>query len=108
MSEGAEAEGVPVTLARLEGKIDTNFTEIRGALQLQAVQLSTSTATVTDHETRIRRLEKDAPTREELGRIQNMLTELNRWRWKMIGAFAAISAIVTVAVAVLEQILFNH
>lgn len=98
MDDEAERHGEPVEviLARLEGTINTNFAVIRA-------DLSGQVKTTGDHETRIRRLERETPTRDELQALKVALAELNRWRWKMIGFFSAISALIGIAAAVVTN-----
>lgn len=99
MGEGEDIT-TAVTLARLEGKIDTNFAIIR---ENQA----TLGAQGADHEGRIRGLEANSPTRTELERIEAALSELNRWRWKLIGFFSAVSAAAATAAAIITTIIEN-
>lgn len=91
---------VEVILARLEGKIDTNFAVIHADIKSQG-------ESVDDHEQRIRSLERNTPTRDELVTLQNMLRELNRWRWKLIGFFSAISAVIGIVVGIVMDVLQN-
>jgi hypothetical protein len=97
--EGGVAEPLAVTLARLEGKIDATLATINADLRTQG-------GTLGDHEERIRQLEK-GPTRSELNRLENTLAELNRWRWKLIGFFAAISTILTLVATLASNLIQN-
>lgn len=98
-------ESVEVMVARLEGTINTNFAIIRADAATQRDQLH-------DHEARVRVLEANSPTRTELDNLEGMLSELNRWRWKLIGFFSAVTALVGVGAAIIttliEQAITTH
>lgn len=99
MGEGEDVS-TAVMLARMEGKIDTNFAIIRENQATQGAQVS-------DHESRMRALEANSPTRNEIERIESALSELNSWRWKLIGFFSAVSAIVAIAATIVTTIIEN-
>lgn len=108
-----DTTSVALIVARLEGTINTNFAVIRS-------DINQTRGMADDHERRIRHLEQsDTPTRAEvkeaadatkaeLQRVEAALEELNRWRWKLIGFFAAISTIVTIATAVVTSLITSH
>ena len=84
-------EGITAqTLARvadLQGTINTNFAVIREQFANQYEKL-------TDHEARLRLLEKaDTPKRSEFEALGGLLADLNRWRWKLVGSFAVVSVL---------------
>jgi hypothetical protein len=88
-------EGITAqTLARvadLQGSINTNFAVIREQFASQHEKL-------TDHEARLRLLEKaDNPKRSEFEALEGLLAEINRWRWKLVGSFAAVSVLCSAA-----------
>lgn len=102
MADGGapEAESVAVALARMEGKIDTNFTAIRGDLHAQSLITQGAVTATNDHEARLRSLEQTTPSQEDVSLLQAQIQELkaaladlNKWRWKTAGAMAAVSAL---------------
>lgn len=110
MTENAESSGteaVSVALARMEGKIDTNFTAMRGDLQLQGLQLQGALSVGTDHETRIRTLEQNSPSPAEISELKKALADLRAWRGKLTGIIAATSACAALAASFIGSYLFK-
>lgn len=75
------------------GQVFNEVTGLRGDVRDLANSVKTAVAQLGDHETRMRTLEKDSVTKDELTALEGQIQELQRGRWKTAGAAVAVSVV---------------
>lgn len=75
------------------GQVFNEVTGLRGDVRDLTSSVKAAVAQLGDHETRVRTLEKESATKEDLEALAAQVQDLQRGRWKTAGAAVAVSVL---------------